>query len=319
MILRYFPDLPPRPETPANAAFRRWYFARWGQENVIICCSGSEAEYQPYSQTVSVKTAWNGAEHYDVGNRRLAVDDDHYLILNERQRYASHLRSARPVGSMSVFFRPGMPGEIAAALAQSPGQALDDGATVRHRPFAFAEHLRPHDAAISPLLNAIRRGVEAGEDGDDWVEERLQQLCAALIRAEPGYRRRAQRLAPFSHSTQVELLARVDRAADFMLSCYARRISLDDIAAAAQISKFHLVRLFRRVHGVTPYAFLLRKRLAVARRLLACTDLTVTEIAQHSGFGTRFTLFRRLRAADGRASRAWRDSAAAAYWPDAAR
>ena len=37
MILTELPDLPPRPETPANAAFRRDYVARWGKENTVLC------------------------------------------------------------------------------------------------------------------------------------------------------------------------------------------------------------------------------------------------------------------------------------------
>jgi len=37
MILTELPDLPPRPETPANAAFRRDYVARWTKENTLLC------------------------------------------------------------------------------------------------------------------------------------------------------------------------------------------------------------------------------------------------------------------------------------------
>lgn len=283
-----------------------------------MCCAGREAVYEPFTQMASIKTAWNGTEFYDVGKRRLAVDDDHYLILNEGQRYGSHLHSARPVGSLCIFFRPGMPQEVAAALAQAPAQALDDGPAPHRRSIVFAEHLRPHDAVITPLLRSIRGEIEAGQDDADWVEEQLQRLVAQIIQAEPGFRGRARRLESASRSAHAELLARVDRAADFILSSYAQRISLDDIAAAAQLSKFHLVRLFRRVHGVTPYAYLLRKRLAVAQRLLA-TELSVNEVAEQSGFGTRFTLFRRLRAAHGGNTRDWRDrpGARSGYWSEA--
>jgi len=319
MIIRFFPDLPPRPETPANAAYRRAYFSRWGHENYVLCCSARETEYMPYSPVLTIKSAWNGTEHYDIGNRRIGVDDDSYLILNEGQRYSTHIRSSRPVGSLSIFFRPGMPHEAAAGLTQTAEQLLADGPNPSRRRFYFAENLRPHDALITPLLRSIRREIEAGQDDENWVEEQLQRLCAQMIRAEPGYRGRAERLASASRSAHAELLARIDRAADFILSAYTRRITLDDIAAAAQLSKFHLVRLFRRVYGVTPYAFLLRKRISAARRLLAGTDLAVTEVAEQCGFGTRFTLFRQLRAAGGDSSRALRGRAAAGpiLWSDA--
>jgi hypothetical protein len=40
MILTTLPDLPPRPETAANAAFRRRFYVRWGHENAIVCGYG---------------------------------------------------------------------------------------------------------------------------------------------------------------------------------------------------------------------------------------------------------------------------------------
>jgi len=42
----------------------------------------------------------------------------------------------------------------------------------------------------------------------------------------------AQRLESASRATHAELLARIDRAAYFVLSSYAQRICLDEIAAA---------------------------------------------------------------------------------------
>jgi len=78
-------------------------------------------------------------------------------------------------------------------------------------------------------------------------------------------------------------------------SNYETRITLDDIAAAASLSKFHLVRLFRQVHGTTPHQYLVQKRLAAANRMLARPELELGEIAALTGFGSRWTLFQHLR------------------------
>ena len=47
MILRDQPDLPPRPLTPANADFRRRFYARWGHENAVILFCTRQAEFPP--------------------------------------------------------------------------------------------------------------------------------------------------------------------------------------------------------------------------------------------------------------------------------
>lgn len=293
MILRSFPDV--WPPTRANAAYRAAFYTRWGRENAVVRARAAAAEFPPFTQTLSLKAAWGGTESYFIGGRRLAVDDDSFLVLNEGQTYASELREPRPIDSIGIFFRPRMAQALCGELAAGLAGALDDGPAPRERPIAFAEHLRRHDDLVTPRLRALVAAVDAGEDDETWLEEQLTQLLARLVQAERGFHRRSDSIEALRPATRRELFARVERAADYLLSCYAEPLALDDVAAAARLSKYHLVRLFRRVHGVTPHAFLQRKRAAVARRLIETTDADLGDIALAAGFGTRFTMFRQLR------------------------
>jgi AraC-like DNA-binding protein len=311
MILREYPDLPPRPATSANGDFRRWFIERWGRENAVIFGRTRVAEYPDHTQTLSIKTAWNGSEHYYLGNRRVCVDDDSYLVLNEGDHYGSQVCSHQPIESLCIFFRPRMAIEVAAAMVQTASAALDAGSSSAGAPASmnFAENLRPHDHRVSPKLAAIAHGIRAGEADEDWLEEQLLQLLALMLGAEPGFRARSMRVADLSPSAHAELLSRVDRATDLILSSYADPITLGDMAAAARLSKFHLVRVFRAVHGVTPHAFLSRKRAEVARRLLLRGDASVADVAAEAGFGSRHSMFRHLRSQFGAGAQALRESA----------
>ncbi len=289
-----------------DVARRALILSRWQRENVVISASLRERAFGPYAHGLSVKAAWQGREHYFVGNRRLSVDDDNYLILNEGARYSSMVDAAAPVKSFSVFFRPGMAGEVFGVMRMSPVRRLDCGTTVPARPPYFAEHLRAHDGIVSPLLRYIRRQVESGEDDEMWYEEQLQTLLARMIEAEHRLRDAAASITLVRSSTRDELHRRVRVAADYIHSSYTRPITLDEIAGAAHLSKFYLVRLFRQVHGTTPHAYLRRKRLAAARRLIEQTDLGLADVADIVGFGSRSALFRQLRQQFGISGRALR-------------
>jgi AraC family transcriptional regulator len=295
MILVELPDVAPRPPTPANAGFRRWFYERWGRENALVVGRARIAEFAPYTQTLSVKRAWGGREDYELGSRRLAVDDTRLLVLNEGAHYGSRIVNPTPVTSLAVFFRPRMAAELSAAAYQTPAALLDESHPAAKPTVGFGEHLRAPIAALEAQLVHLRDAALAGEDDEGWLEERLQGLLWTLGTAEAGWRARSLRLAALSRSAHVELLARVDRAADFMLSELERPLTLDEVAAAAALSKYHLVRVFRAVHGRTPIAFLARERAHRARRLLAQPELTLDEIAARSGLGSRQTLFRQLR------------------------
>ena len=183
MILTSMPDLPPRPLTSANAAFRRLFYDRWGRENAIICGRSSDAQYETHPQTLSIKTAWGGRERYFLREREVAVDDDHWLVLNEGRAYGSRLKSVRPTASFSIFFRPGLQQEVAAALALPLDAALDEPAAGR-ADVRFAEHLRSHGDPVSRRVRALRDAVLAGERNDDWLDQQLLLLLGQMLMQE---------------------------------------------------------------------------------------------------------------------------------------
>lgn len=79
---------------------------------------------------------------------------------------------------------------------------------------------------------------------------------------------------------------------------YADKITLEQIAAAAIISKRECIRCFRSCINKTPVEYLLDYRIQVAEKLLRTTNLPVTQIAMQAGFNNSayFTkMFRQLR------------------------
>lgn len=87
----------------------------------------------------------------------------------------------------------------------------------------------------------------------------------------------------------------VEQAVRIIRERYAEPLSLDAIACAVRVSKFHLLRVFRQVTGVTPGRFLCAVRISEAKRLLQNSDLAVADISTMVGydstgsFTSRFT------------------------------
>ena len=107
----------------------------------------------------------------------------------------------------------------------------------------------------------LRRGVGLPE-----VEERLLEELSLL-----SGRRSGEGEGPLA-----ELRARLEREPE--LPC-----SLEDMAELACMSKYHLVRAFRREAGLTPHRFQLQNRVRKGQRLLA-GPATVAEAAAAAGF-----------------------------------
>ena len=82
------------------------------------------------------------------------------------------------------------------------------------------------------------------------------------------------------------------RCLELMRARLAEDISLDDLAAEAQLSPFHFARMFKQSVGVPPRVYLTRLRVEKACELLEMNDLSVTEIALEVGYSSSQVLAR---------------------------
>ena len=65
----------------------------------------------------------------------------------------------------------------------------------------------------------------------------------------------------------------------------AEDLTLEALAALANVSRFHFLRQFKASVGCTPFQYLMQRRIVHARELLLKSTLSVMEIALHCGFG----------------------------------
>ena len=85
------------------------------------------------------------------------------------------------------------------------------------------------------------------------------------------------------------------RAKDLADARYSEPLDVDDLAAAAGLSRAHFSREFRRAFGESPHGYLLTRRLERAAALLRTTDHSVLDICLSVGlrslgsFTTSFT------------------------------
>ena len=85
------------------------------------------------------------------------------------------------------------------------------------------------------------------------------------------------------------------RAKDLVDARYAEQLTVDDLAAAAGLSRAHFSRMFSRTFGESPRAYLQTRRLERAAALLRYTDRSVADICLSVGlrsigsFTTSFT------------------------------
>ncbi len=170
----------------------------------------------------------------------------------------------------------------AAVVRQAAEEA---GGTLRPDDLPSVRAGQTADPALSSALSALFRSHDTGSPLER--QERLNDVLTTLLRpALTG-------VGAGGAGDGVSGVARpaVRRAQDFLRAHARDAVSLDDVARAAGLSKYHLARAFAREVGMPPHAYQRCLRLARARRLLAA-GCPVGAVAHETGFADQAHLTR---------------------------
>jgi AraC-like DNA-binding protein len=158
------------------------------------------------------------------------------------------------------------------------------------------------DAETVMRLEAAHRAL------DHRPLEGEEKICLALQRL---LRRNATPPGPARRSTGAD--ARVAKVRELLDDRAAENVGLDELAAAAGISRFHLIRVFQRRYGLTPFAYQRSRRIEKARAVLR-TGKSIADAAAAAGFADQSHLGRSFRSVMGSTPGEYRES----YLRDAA-
>ena len=156
-----------------------------------------------------------------------------------------------------LYFDPDMIAANVSEITEGRRAAVEISHPVLHDK-AIAAHF---DAAFSLVTNAGEHGLKR--------EEALLELVARVVAEAPG----DGQAGPQSILTAKELID-CDPTAS---------ISLTDLACTSRLSRFQVLRGFAKATGMTPHAYLIQRRIHLARRLIA-GGAPLAEAAVGSGF-----------------------------------
>jgi AraC-like DNA-binding protein len=114
-----------------------------------------------------------------------------------------------------------------------------------------------------------------------------------------------------TRAVALDLVPHLRRARDHMDRNYQLPLDLDQLAAVAGVSKYHLVRCFAATYGETPIRYLTRRRIERAQDLLRAANLTVTEVCMAVGFASLGSFSSRFTRVVGESPTAYRNRWAA--------
>ena len=193
--------------------------------------------------------------------------------------------------SRSLFEGSVAPGTI---LVSAPGQQLQVRVTP---PFDFLHFHVGNRFLREEGLAPDEDGIAAPDEPAPFRDTLAEALGRSLLdenlhRSQPEYARvvakaivmRAIGRPPAKRRCLALPKWRMKRVEQYLAVNIDRRVSLDDMAAAAGLSKMHFAAQFRTATGFRPHEYLLFKRIERAKAVLAATEMPLVQVAFSVGF-----------------------------------
>ena len=88
--------------------------------------------------------------------------------------------------------------------------------------------------------------------------------------------------------------AAVEGVREYIIEFHSHNLSLAELARIANLSPFHLTRVFARQVGMPPHEFLTQVRVAKAKKLIR-SGLSLSDVAAQTGFADQSHFIRQFK------------------------
>jgi AraC-like DNA-binding protein len=246
----------------------------WRVVDVVCTCGPADRPFEERQRSVAISLVLAGTFSYRSARGTSLLAPGALLLTGAGQAF--ECAHAHGEGDRCLSFQ--LEPELFERVARDAGSASRASAAFASDRVPPLRDLAPHAARAAAALSR-----------PDSFEEIALDLAGAVVGV-------AGRERPTGRGTTSADAARIARVLRRLEAATDERHALADLARVAGLSRYHFLRTFKAVTGVTPHQWLLRARLRLAAERLATTRAPVTEVALEVGFGDLSNFVRSFRA-----------------------
>lgn len=233
--------------------------------------------------TFGIGVMWRGAQRSASGRGPVEARAGDVITVNPGEVHDGRAFDERGRAWHMLYFEPSLVHDVALELGAAAPAAVE-----LERPV-----LRD-DGFAACFKRAFAAATNAAASSDALAcEEALYALMAECVRSHTTVRLRESASAAIDgpHASIERAKARIDDDP-------CQSVTLAGLALDAGLSRFQLLRGFARATGLPPHAYLIQRRIALARRLIE-RGLPLADVAASAGFADQSHMTRAFARAFG--------------------
>ena len=225
---------------------------------------------------LGVKYVASGEEIYYANDKKYKVKVGEYIIGNEFTKSIVQINNNESVQGLCI--------DISSEIISEVAEFHDvNGTELKEFLLSdqfFVNRYNVKNTSLGYSLNEINQKIKAGTFTNDLQQNDLfYSLAESIITDQRFIFDHLSKLDFKKNVTNEEVFRAVFQAKSFIDEHITDNLSLEKITLQVGISKYHFIRVFKSVFGISPYQYQKRKRLEFAKLdLLSGNEILLTAI-----------------------------------------
>ena len=253
---------------------------------------------------IGVKYVVSGEEIYYANDKKYKVKGGEYIIGNEFTKSIVQIDQANMVQGLCI--------DISSEIISEVAEFHDvNGSELKEFLLSdqfFVNRYNAKNTSLGYSLHEINQKIKSGTFTNDLQQNELfYSLAESIITDQRFVFDHLSKLDFKRNVTNEEVFRAVFQAKSLIDEYITENLSLEKIAYQIGISKYHFIRVFKSVFGISPYQYQKRKRLELAKiDLMGGSEILTTAIRY--GFPDAPTFTKAFKLQFGQTPGAWKKS-----------
>jgi AraC-like DNA-binding protein len=221
-----------------------------------------------------------------VGKKQHNLHTGDFMLTCKQPYVKAFFETDKPVKSICIDIKPETVDEAFTVMLAKDDYDFDNYLNSYFKHPFFFETVCPVRSApdFQFKLNQLVQNIQSGDINEHLNREWFLDLVEKVIYHEYGNYLALNGIHSVKPSTKKEILERLKSGKQYIDDNFISINDIAEVAAVSSLSEFHFFRSFKQAFSVTPYQYLLNKRLEFAKSLLQNKEQSLNKIAAQCSF-----------------------------------
>lgn len=235
-------------------------------------------------RSFSIKYVADGNEKYIVNGNKYIIQTGQYLLANHFSE--GFVEIDKPVRGICIDVAPDVLSEVVASYRRPDTPFSDLVLDTFFNTSDFLDNKYQHtETHLGKFLHQFDTALISNPQHAPHFSREFYFTLAEKILVDhiPIYKQ-LQSIHSIKSNTKKDLLRRLMQGKAYIDVYFQQNLEVATIARESNLSEYHFFRLFKSVFGISPYQYILQKRLDFASNLIKQGNYTISDVAIVAGF-----------------------------------